>query len=89
LLALARNIPADVASVRAGEKWQTRIGIGLSGKTLGIIGLGSIGSRIARYGQAFDMPVLAWSRSLTDERCQAVGRRGQQAWTPCCDAPTS
>jgi phosphoglycerate dehydrogenase-like enzyme len=73
LLALARNIPADVASVRAGEKWQTRIGIGLSGKTLGIIGLGSIGSRIARYGQAFDMPVLAWSRSLTDERCQAVG----------------
>jgi phosphoglycerate dehydrogenase-like enzyme len=73
LLALARNIPADVASVRAGEKWQTRIGIGLSGKTLGIVGLGSIGSRIARYGRAFDMPVLAWSRSLTDERCQAVG----------------
>ncbi len=73
LLALARHIPADVASVRAGEKWQTRIGVGLSGKTLGIVGLGSIGSRIARYAQAFDMPVLAWSRNLTDERCQTVG----------------
>jgi phosphoglycerate dehydrogenase-like enzyme len=73
LLALARHIPADVASVRAGEKWQTRIGVGLSGKTLGIVGLGSIGSRIARYAQAFDMPVLAWSRNLTDGRCQTVG----------------
>ncbi len=73
LLALARHIPADVASVRAGEKWQTRIGVGLSGKTLGIVGLGTIGSRIARYAQAFEMPVLAWSRNLTDERCQAVG----------------
>ncbi len=73
LLALARHIPADVASVRAGEKWQTRIGVGLSGKTLGIVGLGSIGSRMARYAQAFDMPVLAWSPNLTDERCQTVG----------------
>ena len=73
LLALARNIPADVASVRAGEKWQTRIGVGLSGKTLGVIGLGRIGSRMARYAQAFDMPVLAWSRNLTDERCKAIG----------------
>ncbi len=73
LLALARHIPADVASVRAGEKWQTRIGVGLSGKTLGIIGLGKIGSQIARYAGAFDMPVLAWSRRLTDEQCRSAG----------------
>jgi phosphoglycerate dehydrogenase-like enzyme len=73
LLALARHISADVASVRAGEKWQTRIGVGLSGKTLGVIGLGTIGSRMARYAQAFDMSVLAWSPHLTDERCQTVG----------------
>jgi phosphoglycerate dehydrogenase-like enzyme len=49
------------------------MGLGLSGKTLGIIGLGKIGSQIARYAQAFDMPVLAWSRNLTDEQCQSVG----------------
>jgi phosphoglycerate dehydrogenase-like enzyme len=72
LLALARQIPAEVAAVREG-KWQTQMGLGLSGKTLGIIGLGKIGSQIARYAQAFDMRVLAWSRSLTDEQCQSVG----------------
>jgi phosphoglycerate dehydrogenase-like enzyme len=73
LLALARNIPADVASIRAGDKWQTRIGLGLSGKTLGIVGLGKIGSQIARYARAFEMPVVAWSRNLTDEQCESVG----------------
>ncbi len=73
LLALARHIPADVASVRAGEKWQTRIGVGLSGKTLGIIGLGKIGSHVARYAKAFDMPVLSWGRKLTDEQCKSAG----------------
>lgn len=73
LLALARHIPADAASVRAGEKWQTRIGVGLSGKTLGIVGLGKLGSQIARFARAFEMPVLAWSRNLTDEQCKSVG----------------
>jgi phosphoglycerate dehydrogenase-like enzyme len=72
LLALAKQIPAEVASVREGN-WQTQMGLGLSGKTLGIVGLGKIGSQIARYAQAFDMPVLAWSRNLTDERCESVG----------------
>jgi phosphoglycerate dehydrogenase-like enzyme len=73
LLALARHIPADVASVRSEEKWQTRIGVGLCGKTLGIVGLGKIGSRMARYAQAFEMPVIAWSPHLSEERCQSVG----------------
>jgi phosphoglycerate dehydrogenase-like enzyme len=73
LLALARHIPADAASVRAGEKWQTRIGVGLSGKTLGIIGLGKIGRQIARYAQAFEMRPLAWSPSLTDQESQSAG----------------
>ena len=58
LLALARHIPADVASIRAGERWQTRIGVGLSGKTLGIVGLGKVGRQIARFAQAFEMPVF-------------------------------
>jgi phosphoglycerate dehydrogenase-like enzyme len=73
LLALARHIPADATSVRNGEAWQTRIGIALSGKTIGIVGLGTIGAQMARYAQAFGMSVLAWSRNLTDERCQTVG----------------
>jgi phosphoglycerate dehydrogenase-like enzyme len=66
LLALARHIPAEVASLRAGKRWQTHIGVGLCGKTLGVVGLGKIGSRIARYAQAFEMPVIAWSPHLTD-----------------------
>jgi phosphoglycerate dehydrogenase-like enzyme len=73
LLALTRHIPADVASVRAGDKWQTQIGTGLSGKTLGIIGLGKIGTQVARYAHAFDMPVLAWSPHLTKEICHTAG----------------
>jgi phosphoglycerate dehydrogenase-like enzyme len=73
LLALARHIPAEVAAIRGGGKWQTQIGTGLSGKTLGILGLGKIGTQIARYAHAFEMPVLAWSPHLTKEICQAAG----------------
>jgi phosphoglycerate dehydrogenase-like enzyme len=73
LLALCRHIPADVASVRARERWQTRIGVGLSGKTLGIVGLGTIGRQIARFARAFEMRVLAWSRHLTDAKCESAG----------------
>jgi phosphoglycerate dehydrogenase-like enzyme len=73
LLSLARRIPAEVASLRAGQRWQTQIGVGLCGKTMGIVGLGKIGSRIARYAQAFEMPVIAWSPHLSDERCKSVG----------------
>src|SRR5208283_3810387 len=72
LLALARQIPAESASVRGSASgWQTRVGIGLAGKTLGIVGLGKIGRQIALYAKAFGMPVLAWSRHLTDEQCAA------------------
>jgi phosphoglycerate dehydrogenase-like enzyme len=73
LLSLARHISAEVASLRAGHRWQTQIGVGLCGKTIGIVGLGRIGSRIARYAQAFEMPVIAWSPHLSDERCKSVG----------------
>jgi phosphoglycerate dehydrogenase-like enzyme len=72
LLALARNIPTEVESVRAGG-WQTRVGVGLGGKTLGIIGLGTIGTRMARFAHAFEMSVLAWSPRITDEACKAAG----------------
>ena len=72
LLALARNIAHEDKVTREGS-WQTGTGILLEGKTLGVIGLGRIGSRIAKYGQAFGMDVVAWSQNLTDERCEDVG----------------
>ncbi len=72
LLSVARQIPQEVASVRTGG-WQTTIGIGLEGKTLGIVGLGKIGARVARIAQAFDMSVLAWQPKPDEAAFQAAG----------------
>ena len=74
LLALARNIPAEDASLRSGA-WQNTVGFELAGKTLGVVGLGKIGRRIAAYGQAFGMEVVAWSQNLTDEAAAGAGVR--------------
>lgn len=74
LLAFARNLVAEENSLRAGG-WQSAVGFELEGKTLGIVGLGKIGSRIARYAQAFGMDVLAWSQNLTSEAAKAAGAR--------------
>src|SRR3954464_7056617 len=74
ILAVARHIPQEDASVRAGG-WQQTIGLDLAGGTLGVIGLGRLGSRVARIGQAFEMDVVAWSQHLTDERAAEVGVR--------------
>ena len=70
--ALARDLHRQDRDLRAG-RWQTRIGVGLSGKTLGIIGLGKQGSQVARYAAAFEMNILAWSENLTSERAKAAG----------------
>lgn len=72
LLAIARNIPQESINMRSGD-WQTTIGTDLKGKTIGIIGLGRIGSRIARYAQAFEMRILAWSPNLTQEKAIEAG----------------
>lgn len=74
MLAAARALPAADAAMRAGE-FQRGIPPGpvLEGGTLGVLGLGKIGSRVARYGQALGMRVIAWSQNLTDERAQAAG----------------
>jgi phosphoglycerate dehydrogenase-like enzyme len=72
ILALVRRIPAEDRATRAG-RWQETLGIGLNGKTLGVLGLGTLGSRVARIGVAFEMTVLAWSQNLTPERARAVG----------------
>ncbi len=74
LLAFARHITAEENTLRAGG-WQRTVGFELSGKTLGIVGLGKIGQRIAAYGRAFGMDVLAWSQNLTEETAAAAGAR--------------
>ncbi|MDQ6619788.1 MAG: D-2-hydroxyacid dehydrogenase family protein [Pseudomonadota bacterium] len=72
VLCLARRLPMEDRALRDGQ-WQTSIGVGLNGKTLGVVGLGTLGSRIAGYGLAFGMRVLAWSQNPSDERAAAVG----------------
>jgi phosphoglycerate dehydrogenase-like enzyme len=74
LLAAARAIPAADANLRMGRFQEgLQVGIGLAGKTIGIIGLGRLGSHMARYGRALNMNVLAWSQNLTAERASAAG----------------
>jgi phosphoglycerate dehydrogenase-like enzyme len=70
--ALARHVVADDSTMRAGG-WQTRIGTGLQGQRLGLLGLGRIGALVARVGVAFGMDVVAWSQHLTAERAAEVG----------------
>jgi phosphoglycerate dehydrogenase-like enzyme len=74
ILAVARHVPQEDASVRAGG-WQQTIGTDLAGATLGVVGLGRLGERVARIGRAFEMDVVAWSQNLTDERAAEVGVR--------------
>ena len=74
ILALARQIAAEDRHMRAGG-WQTSLGVGLKGKVLGLIGLGRLGSEVARVGRAFNMDVVAWSQNLTEERAAAQGAR--------------
>jgi phosphoglycerate dehydrogenase-like enzyme len=74
ILALVRNVATENASLRGGG-WQTAVGADLFGKTLGIVGLGNIGSRVAEIGKAFGMNVIAWSQNLTKERAGAAGAR--------------
>ncbi len=72
ILALARQIPREDRAVRDGG-WQVSLGVGLHGKTLGVAGLGRLGSQVARVGLAFGMTVVAWSENLTAERTAEVG----------------
>jgi phosphoglycerate dehydrogenase-like enzyme len=72
ILAGARNLVREAISVRDGG-WQTSVGCELSGRTLGILGLGRIGSRVARIGTAFGMTVIAWSQHLTPEAASEAG----------------
>jgi phosphoglycerate dehydrogenase-like enzyme len=72
ILAILRNVPAEFASVQRGQ-WQISIGGDLQGKTIGLVGLGNIGSRIAQIAHAFGMKILAWSQNLTRESAEEHG----------------
>lgn len=74
ILAAARHLPQEDASVRRAG-WQETVGTDLAGATLGVLGLGRLGERVGRIGQAFGMDVVAWSQHLTDERAAEVGVR--------------
>jgi phosphoglycerate dehydrogenase-like enzyme len=72
ILGLFRRIPTEDRATREG-RWQVSCGLGLNGKTLGVIGLGGLGSRVAKIGRAFEMGVIAWSQNLTAARAAEVG----------------
>jgi phosphoglycerate dehydrogenase-like enzyme len=74
ILSLVRHVPREDRATRQGG-WLETLGTGLNGKTLGVLGLGTLGSRVARIGRAFEMDVVAWSQNLTAERAAAVGAR--------------
>ncbi|MBI1278255.1 MAG: D-2-hydroxyacid dehydrogenase family protein [Anaerolineaceae bacterium] len=80
VLAATRHIPQEVASMKAGQ-WQSRLGFGLYGRTLGIFGYGRIGSVVAGYGRAFGMKVVIWGRegSLTRAKADGYETAGNEA----------
>jgi phosphoglycerate dehydrogenase-like enzyme len=76
ILGLARSVTPENVALRAGDgPWQHSVGTDLAGSTLGVLGLGRIGSRVARIGQAFGMDVVAWSQNLTADAAAEAGAR--------------
>jgi phosphoglycerate dehydrogenase-like enzyme len=73
MLGLARHLRKEFDAMRPGGGWQTTLGFDLEGKTLGILGLGNLGAKVARIGAAFDMQPIAWSENLTPERARERG----------------
>jgi phosphoglycerate dehydrogenase-like enzyme len=72
ILASARHVVTESNSVRS-DGWQRTVGTDLRGKTLGVLGLGRIGSQVARVGSAFGMNLIAWSQNMTPEAATAAG----------------
>ncbi|HEX9701270.1 MAG TPA: D-2-hydroxyacid dehydrogenase family protein [Rhodospirillales bacterium] len=74
ILALYKKIAAEDRVMKRGG-WQGFVSEGMKGKTLGVLGLGKLGARVAKFGQALEMDVAAWSQNLTAERCAEAGVR--------------
>ncbi|MGW2331357.1 D-2-hydroxyacid dehydrogenase family protein [Streptomyces sp. NPDC001700] len=75
ILGLARHLVTESTALRDGGPWQSTVGMDLHGRRLGLLGLGKIGAKVARIGQAFGMDVAAWSQHLTPERAAEAGVR--------------
>ncbi len=73
LLELTRKIGFENARMKAGEKWQITMGEDVEGRTMGIVGLGKLGQRVATIAKALGMKVNAWSQNLTKEKCDEAG----------------
>ena len=73
ILELTRGIGRENARMHAGEPWQTFAGVEIEGLTLGVVGLGKLGTKMAGIAKAFGMNVIAWSPNLTPEKCAAAG----------------
>jgi phosphoglycerate dehydrogenase-like enzyme len=73
MLELTRRIGFENARMKAGEPWQVTLGSDLEGKTLGVVGLGKLGARVAKVAQAFGMRTIAWSQNLTAEKAREAG----------------
>jgi len=87
VIAAMRSLPQEVAALKAG-RWQSTVGTGLRGKTLGIFGYGRIGGVVAGYGKAFGMKVVAWGRETTLTRARADGHEAaasKEAFFEQCD----
>lgn len=74
ILASLRHLETECANMRGG-RWQTTLGGDLHGRTLGLLGLGTVGAQVAAVGKAFGMDVVAWSQNLTEARCDSLGVR--------------
>ena len=73
MLELTRHIGLENARMKAGEAWQVTIGHDLEGLTLGIVGLGKLGQKVAAIGKAFGMKIMAWSQNLTPDKAKEAG----------------
>src|ERR1700686_1007870 len=73
ILELTRNIGRENARMHAGEPLQKFIGLEIEGRTLGVVGLGKLGTKVSKLAQAFGMNVIAWSPNLTPEKCKEAG----------------
>jgi D-3-phosphoglycerate dehydrogenase len=73
ILELTRRIGWENARMKSGVPWQATLGMDIEGKTLGVFGLGKLGTRAANVGKAFGMKVVAWSQNLTPEKCKEAG----------------
>src|SRR6476660_8227700 len=73
ILELTRNIGRENARMHAGEYLQKHVGMEIEGRTLGVVGLGKLGSKVSKLAQAFGMNVIAWSPNLTPEKCKEAG----------------